>query len=374
MTDKFSQFLGESNLSEETKQVIVEAWAAKLSEAREEIREELREEFAAKFEHDKEVIVESMQQFLTNAISEEIQELAEDKKQFRASIVESRKTITEKAQKMEKFVVEALAAEIKEHRNDTKAQQEALKTFESFVLTELAREIAEFQEDKNALREERVALIKEGKKSIAAAKRKFIEHAAAQAERGINEILAEEIHQFRDDITAAKQNEFGRKMFEAFAAEYMATQLDEGSIAKSFKAKVATVEQQLAEAREQLAAKDALLEATSKKAAIANDRLVRAQKMQKLLSPLNKEAASVMSQLLESVKTVDLDKAYTRYLPAVLNENRTTHTTNATRNTLTESSTRSQTITEKTGDRASVADESVAEIASLKKLAGVNKN
>ena len=373
MTDKFSQFLGESNLSEETKQVIVEAWNSKLSEAREEIRAELREEFAAKFEHDKDVIVESMQQFLTNAIADEIQELAEDKKQQRAAIVESRRTITEKAEKMEKFVVEALAREVKEHRDDIKAQKNALKTFESFVLTELARELADFQEDKNALREERVALIKEGKKSIAAAKRTFVERAAAQAERGINEILAEEIATFRNDITEAKQNEFGRKVFEAFAAEYMTSQLNEGSIAKSFKTKVAEIESKLAEAQEQLVAKDALLVETAKKAAIANDRLVRAQKMQKLLSPLNKEASSVMSQLLESVKTADLDKAYTRYLPAVLNENRTTHAKPATRNNLTESSTRSQTITEKTGDRASVADESVAEIASLKKLAGVNK-
>jgi hypothetical protein len=41
--------------------------------------------------------------------------------------------------------------------------------------------------------------------------------------------------------------------------------------------------------------------------------------MAKLLKPLNKEKAAVMSELLESVQTSKLQAAFDKYLPAVLN-------------------------------------------------------
>ena len=41
--------------------------------------------------------------------------------------------------------------------------------------------------------------------------------------------------------------------------------------------------------------------------------------MGKLLKPLNKEKAAVMSELLESVQTDKLQAAFDKYLPAVLN-------------------------------------------------------
>ena len=61
-------------LSEEASSQIKEALDKKLSEAREEITAELREEFAQKFEHDKSVIVEAMDNMLNNAIQTEMAE------------------------------------------------------------------------------------------------------------------------------------------------------------------------------------------------------------------------------------------------------------------------------------------------------------
>ena len=67
---KFDDILAEgTNLSEEARSQIKEAWDSKLIEAREELTAELREEFAQKFEHDKSIMVESMDKFLNDTYS-----------------------------------------------------------------------------------------------------------------------------------------------------------------------------------------------------------------------------------------------------------------------------------------------------------------
>ena len=65
-------------LSEEVSTQISEAWEAQINEAREEITAELREEFAQKFEHDKSVIVEAMDNMLSTAIKTEMDEFKTD--------------------------------------------------------------------------------------------------------------------------------------------------------------------------------------------------------------------------------------------------------------------------------------------------------
>ena len=78
-TEILANLLETGVLSEEAGAQIKEALDKKLDEAREEITAELREEFAQKFEHDKSVIVEAMDNMLNNSIKTEREKIKTDR-------------------------------------------------------------------------------------------------------------------------------------------------------------------------------------------------------------------------------------------------------------------------------------------------------
>ena len=83
MAKKLDEILSESiGLSEDARSQIVGLWESKINEAREEVAATLREEFARKFQHDKGVLVESMDRFLTDKITAELGEFADDKRKL----------------------------------------------------------------------------------------------------------------------------------------------------------------------------------------------------------------------------------------------------------------------------------------------------
>ena len=83
MTKKIDDILSESvGLSEDLRSQLTGLWEFKITEAREEISATLREEFARKFQHDKGVLVESMDRFLTDKVRAELEEFAIDRQQL----------------------------------------------------------------------------------------------------------------------------------------------------------------------------------------------------------------------------------------------------------------------------------------------------
>ena len=71
--------LGSEALSEDARTSIQEAWDSKLTEQKEAMKAELREEFSQRYEHDKSQIVEAMDNMLTDAIKQEVEEFAHKK-------------------------------------------------------------------------------------------------------------------------------------------------------------------------------------------------------------------------------------------------------------------------------------------------------
>jgi len=65
MFDAIKPLLESGLINEETSQAINEAWESKLNEAREQVRAELREEFAQRYEHDKNVMVEALNEIVS---------------------------------------------------------------------------------------------------------------------------------------------------------------------------------------------------------------------------------------------------------------------------------------------------------------------
>ena len=229
MATAIEQLLSSEVLSEEVRTTLSEAWEAKLAEAREEITADLREEFANRYDQDKEQMVNALDAMVTDTISKELKEFAEDKASAVATKVDYQKKMVEHAKLLDQFVMETLKKEIQELRDDRQLQEGNFAKLEDFVMEQLTTELNEFHQDKKDLNAEKVRLVKEGKEIIAEAKTNFISKAGDKLSNIVESTLKTELGMLKEDIQQAKENMFGRKIFETFAAEFMSSELAEGS-------------------------------------------------------------------------------------------------------------------------------------------------
>lgn len=371
MAVTFNELLEGAGLSNDVRVAIQEAWESRLAEAKNEVTAELREEFAQRYEHDKNLIVEAVDNFINEKIEAEVAELAEDKKALAAERVKYRKAVSEHAKLLDSFVTKMVAKEVKELRADRARVAEHVTKLDDFVAEQLAEELKEFHEDKKALVEQKVKMVREGKRQLAEAKKDFIRKASAIVESKVNNVVAAEVKSFRDDITAARENDFGRRIFEAFASEFGASHLNEAKEIKKVQKTVAELEKKLAESQAIIASKEESVKLTESKLRIAQDKYARKEKLESLMRPLGKEKKEIMSDLLESVKTEKLEETFNKYLPSVLDGE-----TPRVKKTLSES-----VVREHTGDKqatvvqAEAADNNadVVELDQIRKLAGLSK-
>ena len=369
MLDAIKPLLDSGIINESTQQAINEAWETKLTEAREQLRAELREEFAGRYQHDKQVMVEALDKMVTESLTAEIEEfkaeklaLAEDRAKFNTRMVEA-------AGKFDSFLVTKLAEEIQELRNDRKQYENSIAKLEQFVIKALAEEIQEFEADKKAVVETKVALVAGAKEKLAELQKAFITRSAEMVKESITTKLESEMTQLKEDIQFARENMFGRRLFEAFASEFAVTHLNENKEIAKLRQIVETQSQVVAEARKAAEEKAVLVESKEKEIRIIKESQERKLKLAEMLKPLNKEKAAVMSELLESVQTDKLQSAFDKYLPAVLN-NGTVKAPQAQAKVLTES--RSEVTGDKTAKTATVEDTSAStNVFELKKLAGL---
>ena len=366
MAVTFNELLEGAGLSDDARVALQEAWESRLDEA----KAELREEFAQRYEHDKGLIVEAMDNFISTKVEAEIAELAEEKTALAAERVKYRKAVSEHAKLLDKFVTETVAKEVKDLRADRLRVANHVAKLDSFVTEQLAEELKEFHEDKKALVEQKVKMVREGKRQLAEAKKDFIRKAAAIVESKINNVVATEVKSFRDDITAARENDFGRRIFEAFASEYNVSHLNEAKEIHKVQKKLADMEKALNEAQQKIVERDDAKKLVESKLRVAEDRFARKEKLNELLAPLGKEKKEIMSDLLESVKTEKLVESFNKYLPSVLDGE-----TPRVKKTITESVTKEHTGNKKASVVTAEADDStdVVELNSLRKLAGLSK-
>ena len=369
MADAFKELMGSDDLSAEVKSTLSEAWEGKLAEAKEQVAAELREEFAQRYETDKTQIVEAMDKMLDDVIKKELSEFAEDKVDLVKAKVDYTKNIKEHSKILDQFILETLKKEISELREDRKAQEDKFAKLEEFVLRQLTKELKEFHSDKRDLVETKVKLVREGKKVIAEAKKDFIKKAATKIETVVESALKGEIVQLKEDIKSARENEFGRKVFESFAAEFMTSQLAEGTELSKLNAKIDEMKAEIAKRDEALKDSVKVIEEAQRKAKVAQDLAEREKVMAKLLAPLSKDKKGVMEDLLTGVKTEKLQESFNKYLPAVIDD------APASKQIIKENSQKTVVTGNKDVVTESVEAKSAdtqATILDLKKLAGLN--
>jgi len=362
MAHSIDELLSSGALSEEVRSSISEAWETKQTELREEVAAELREEFAERYENDKAQIVEAMDTMIGEVIAKELEEFQADKAKVAEDRVAYRKHMSEHANVLDEFVMETLRKEINELREDREAQDKNMAQLEGFVLEQLTKELNEFHEDKRSLVEAKVKLIKEGKEAIESTKRKFIESAATKVEGILENTIKKELTTLKEDIQVAKENTFGRKIFETFAAEFMSSYLNEGTEVAKLNKSMDELKAQLDEANKAVAEKEVQLTESARKARIEADKAERKTALNEMMAPLSKQQKEIMGALLESTKTADLQNAFNKYLPSVLKEDAKPQ---KTKKVLSEST------KEVTGGKTAEANVD-DNIVNLRKLAGIS--
>lgn len=356
-----------------------------------------------------------LESFVMKKLSSELSEFNEDKNavsDMRLKLAEANATnksaykqrMQEHMSLMRKFVVEKLDGELKSLQEEksalanqkaalvteaaarTKQIEETMATrvaaIDRFVVGKVASELREFQEDKRALVEKKVQLVTEARSKLRETQRKFVMEAAKLVDQKVSETMKVELKQLHEDLEHNRQNMFGRRIFEAVATEYMSSYFSEGTEVKKMEKVLESMTQELASTKRKLQESKQATDVAARKGKLAEDAAARTRVMSELLTPLARDKRAVMQELLETVKTTQLREAYTKYLPAVLNEGG--KKVNAlSRQTLSEASVQSKSCVAITGDqRINRLQESVEtqesvevseETATILKLAGIKK-
>jgi hypothetical protein len=353
MDKTLADLLESTGLSAEIIQSLQEAFDKKVAEARESAEESIREEMARQYEHDKSQLVEAMDRMLSDVVakheetkSAEIASLVEARDAYRNAVKESRQHYKAKLKEhvalTRSFAVEQLSKEAAALRAERKSlsetkkklsadltalkesvakqQADRLKKIDEFVVRQVSKELKEFEQDHKALIETRVKLVTEGRKKLKEMQDKFIKASAEKVETMVNESLKREMTQLHEDLERNRQNMFGRRIFEAVAAEYMTSYLAEGTEVRKLQTMLESKDAELASVKTKLDEVEQKTEVARRKAALAEERAIRSQTMSELLAPLRGEKRTVMEGMLESIKTQNLRTAFTKFLPVVLNE------------------------------------------------------
>ena len=365
MIDALKTLFENDVVTTEVRAEIEQAWQIKIDENKMQATAELREEFAQKYEHDKSTMVEAIDSMLSERLAEEIAEFAEDRKQLAEAKAKYAVAMRENASLLKGFVVGQLQKEVQELRTDKKAMAENYAKLEEFVVEALSGEIAEFNEDKKDLAETKVRLVREAKSHFAKVKANFIERSATAVSEMVGKSLKGEIAALKEDIDTARSNDFGRKIFEAFASEYGTSYLNENSETAKLLKVISIKDKQLSEAKVFATKAKQLAESATVEKQKLVEAATRNNLMNELIAPLSKDQREIMKDLLETTQTAKIRSQFAKYLPTVIEGNTSPAKRKAQLNEGTEI----------TGNRTETKISSKADddnVVDIRRLAGLN--
>lgn len=331
-----------------------------VAEARGEIEAEVEANFARRFDRDRDTIIQSIEEMVTDALTaheqsrlDEMEKFTEARVAYSTAMVEGKKAVVQRmresvgkaAEIMESKLseeisklraeraalverAERMAADLSEAKEKIAEQHEAhVARIDAFVTRKLRDELVEFAEDKNALVEQRVKLVAESRKKLKETQTRFIAEAAKKVETFVENNLQTHFKELHEDLEQARQNEFGRRIFNAVAAEYMTSYFAEGTEVRKLQKMLESKNEEIAlavakadEAAQKLNEASEQTKQTERKVRLAEDRAERTAIMGELLANLRGEKRAVMENLLGTTKTSELRKSFNKLLPIVLSE------------------------------------------------------
>lgn len=237
-------------------------------------------------------------------------------------------------------------------------RDELVTKVDSFVAEALIKEMTELKADIERFRD----LEAEYAEKLVEEKHKLAEEVASELDQLVDKIdaffevrLAAELDELKEDLEVVKQDQFGRKIYEAFASTFATSHIDENSVTSKLKvaeAKLADIERALASSEEQRLT------------------MVRESKLEKLLSNLTGKKREQMEMVLKNVDTEKLEESYKFFIGRILKEDAA-----APAVALTESTTDDKKTTVVTGDAPVEIAAAPAKLdegmAKLQRLAGI---
>lgn len=187
-------------------------------------------------------------------------------------------------------------------------RDQLIHKLDGFLSEALTGELSELQADIERFRDHETAQagkIVEMRKSMAVQVAEEMDSLVDKLDTFLEQRIESEFAELREDLEIAKQNDFGRKIFEAYESMYTKGFVHAGSV----QAKLNVAESKLASVRRQL-----------KSAEAEKTRIIRESKMSSVLSSLTGAAREQMSFILKNVPTEKLDESYKAFLPRVLRE------------------------------------------------------
>jgi len=307
---KLDKFLNESSLSDEAKQLIQEAW----NEEKQAVAAEMREEMKGRYQEDLAKLTEGLDKMVTQVISEEMNAVYDEK----AKLVEDRVTLRKTLGNFGAFANGVLAEEVKQMRNERKLVKESLDKFAGFSNRILAEELKDFHQEKRQLVETRVKLIAQGAQQINEAKQRVINRITETSAQYIAETTHNNLKELKTELREARQNMFGRKIFEAFANEFYNNQYKENSILRSLNESIKQKESEVISMKMKLQESETKVEEANTKMRIMEDTQARTAIISELVKPLTVQQKQIMESLLQATPTDKLDADFRKYHKSVL--------------------------------------------------------
>ena len=172
----------------------------------------------------------------------------------------------------------------------------------------LAREVEELKEDIERFRDleaEYAEKLVEAKAAMSDELKDDLMELVEKVDAFLEMRLTAEIAELKEDLDAQRQNDFGRRVFEAVAEEYALSFADDES-----------AEASLRETQQRLADTEAALE----EAETARAEIERVVEMERVLSPLSGRQHEVMEAILRTVPTEQLEEGYKTFIGRVIRE------------------------------------------------------
>lgn len=346
-------------LDDDAKARVTESWQAALKDAKIAMEAQIRAEFTERYEADLGKIHNSFGIFLEERIKPHVEELQEGVAQVDA--MKSR--YAEKTAKIK----EAAQAHVRKK----------LAAVEAAVEANIRKELDELHEDVVANRRAVLQSITEKRAELERERQTFRTKAGSVLENIINVKLPKQLDELREDIQAARQDNFGREVFEAFTTTFRSQFFNSSAEFKKLGERIATLESEnkkikVKAARAVKESQDrAAAEATARKK--LQESVTRGQIMARLLKPLSGTARVQMKTLLEATKTNKLETTFKKALPQIVKENRKPKSTKSARK-LNEGKSNVRQVEFRSGGTAPLTEEAYDqfedEVSDIRRLAG----
>lgn len=308
MTKTIEDILKDLPLDDEVKTSLKESWEAALADARVAQEAQVKEELSNRYDQDFDRIQEAFSQYLEERIKPHVEELQEG--------VEGVEAIKARYAEKTAKINEAAKAYVRKR----------LGAVEKVIEQRVQKELNELHDDVVANRRAALQAVTEAKAASEADRQKFRAKAAKVMENILNVKVPAQLDELREDIEAARQDNFGREVYEAFATMFRRQFFDTSAEFKKLREEVETARQEAASVklRAAKAVKESREEASASKKAHSKlqESVVRGQTMARLLQPLTGQARVQMKALLEATKTDKLDATFRKALPQIVKESK----------------------------------------------------